>query len=444
MTPKGVDNGTRAEKARALPSDWPFLAAIAKTIKLSCDALANSVYFLRMTPTFTVRIVDSIRAVEAAAWDHCANPPAIPAPAPSATPDERFNPFITHAFLAALEDSGSVGRKTGWSSAHVLVEDDKGALCAAAPAYLKAHSMGEYVFDHAWAAAYERAGLDYYPKLQVAVPFTPVTGRRLLVSPEGGIEAEAALILGLREWRAQAGASSIHVTFPSEREWLALGEAGFLRRTGQQFHFVNEGYADFDSFLANLASRKRKMIKRERMAARADGITIEHLTGADIKDAHWDAFFRFYMDTGARKWGRPYLNRRFFSEIGASLAPHILLVMVKRGGRYIAGALNMIGEDALYGRYWGAIEEHPFLHFEVCYYQAIDYALARKLRRVEAGAQGEHKLARGYKAVPTYSAHDIADTRFAAAIDDYLARERLAVDEQLAEYADLAPFRKDA
>lgn len=395
-----------------------------------------------MTSTFTVRIIGSIREIEASEWDRCANPFVNSPAVEEKHQKERFNPFTSHAFLAALEDSRCVGSKTGWVPSHVLVEDGEKRLLAAAPTYLKTHSMGEYVFDHAWAAAYERAGLDYYPKLQVAVPFTPVTGRRLLVSPQGGAEAEAALVLGLRKWREQTQTSSLHVTFPTEREWLALGSAGFLRRTGQQFHFVNENYPDFDAFLSDLASRKRKMIKRER-AAVADDIAIERLTGADIHEEHWDAFFQFYMDTGARKWGRPYLNRRFFDEIGASLAPHILLIMAKRNGRYIAGALNMIGPDALYGRYWGAIEEHPFLHFEVCYYQAIDYAIAHKLQRVEAGAQGEHKLARGYKAVPTYSAHDIADARFASAIDNYLARERAAMDEQLAEYAELAPFKKD-
>ncbi|MDR3408820.1 MAG: GNAT family N-acetyltransferase [Methylovirgula sp.] len=396
-----------------------------------------------MTSQFRIRIAPSIRGIDARQWDSCANPDAADiTPVQEEPQDERFNPFISHAFLAALEDSGAVGHGSGWLPTHVLVEDSAGRLLAAAPTYLKAHSMGEYVFDHAWADAYERAGLDYYPKLQVAVPFTPATGRRLLVAPGGGEEARAALILGLRQWREQAQASSIHVTFPTKAEWLALGEAGFLRRTGQQFHFVNQGYSSFEDFLSDLASRKRKMIRRERKDALTDGITIETLTGADIGEAHWDAFFKFYMDTGARKWGRPYLNRRFFSEIGKSLGPHILLVMAKRGGRYIAGALNLIGRDALYGRYWGAIEEHPFLHFEVCYYQAIDYAIAHKLKRVEAGAQGEHKLARGYVAVTTYSAHDIADARFATAIDDYLARERLAIDEQLAEYTELAPFKK--
>jgi uncharacterized protein len=396
-----------------------------------------------MTVPYTIRIAPTITEIDARQWDACANPDTSRlAHADAECQDERFNPFISHAFLAALEESGSVGGDSGWLPTHVLVTDSAGQLVAAAPTYLKAHSMGEYVFDHAWADAYARAGLDYYPKLQVTVPFTPATGRRLLVAPTGGASARTALILGLRKWREQARASSIHVTFPTKAEWLALGEAGFLRRTGQQFHFVNKGYANFEDFLSDLASRKRKMIRRERKEALAEGLTIETLTGAEISEAHWDAFFAFYMDTGARKWGHPYLNRRFFSEIGASLAPHILLVMAKRDGRYIAGALNLIGQDALYGRYWGAIEDHPFLHFEVCYYRAIDYAIACRLKRVEAGAQGEHKLARGYVATTTYSAHDIADARFANAIDDYLARERLAMDAQLAEYAELAPFKK--
>ena len=396
-----------------------------------------------MTSPFKIRIAPTIREIDAGQWDACANPDAdSPSQAQVAPEEERFNPFISHAFLAALEDSGSVGRGSGWLPAHVLVEDSESRLLAAAPTYLKAHSMGEYVFDHAWADAYERAGLDYYPKLQVAVPFTPATGRRLLIAPGGGDEARAALILGLRKWREKAQASSIHITFPTKAEWAALGQAGFLLRTGQQFHFVNRDYGSFEAFLSDLASRKRKMIRRERKDSLADGITIETLTGTDISEAHWDAFFKFYTDTGARKWGHPYLNRRFFNELGGRLSSHILLVLAKRDGRYIAGALNLIGADALYGRYWGAIEEHPFLHFEVCYYQAIDYAIANKLKRVEAGAQGEHKLARGYTAVTTYSAHDIADPRFATAIDDYLTRERLAIDEQIAEYAELAPFKK--
>jgi len=395
-----------------------------------------------MPPSFKVHVAQSMSEIDAAQWDACANPPADTRRGADPYEIERFNPFISHAFLTALETSKSVGARSGWTSTHLLVKDADGRLVAAAPAYLKTHSMGEYVFDHGWADAYHRAGLQYYPKLQVAVPFTPVTGRRLLVAPNQGEAARMTLIAGLRAWREKIEASSIHITFPTHAEWEALGASGFLQRTGQQFHFLNKGYADFDAFLTDLASRKRKMIRRERKEALANGITIELLTGADIKETHWDAFFFFYMDTGARKWGTPYLSREFFSAVGAAMSGHILLVMAKRDGRYIAGAINFIGKDALYGRNWGAIEEHPFLHFEVCYYQAIEFAISRALTRVEAGAQGEHKLARGYRAVATFSAHDIGDTRFARAIEEYLETERLHIDEALREYEEAAPFKK--
>ena len=401
-----------------------------------------------MPNTPVVRIVQSMRDIEPAQWDACANPATGPAgdgdPSDGDMRGERFNPFLTHAFLLALETSKSVGGRTGWAPTHVVVENAAGRLTAAAPCYIKTHSMGEYVFDHAWADAYHRAGLDYYPKLQVCVPFTPATGRRLLVAPDAGPLATATLIAGLKAWRAKVEASSVHVTFLTEPEWAAMGAQGFLQRTGQQFHFVNEGYADFAAFLDTLASRKRKMIRRERRDALGPGITIECLRGEAIRPEHWAAFFDFYIDTGSRKWGRPYLTRSFFDAIGAAMADRILLVMAKRDGRYIAGAINFIGDDALYGRNWGAIEEHPFLHFEVCYYQAIEWAIAHGLKRVEAGAQGEHKLARGYRAVPTYSAHEIPDKRFARAIYDYLARERAAIDEALEEYGELAPFKKVA
>jgi predicted N-acyltransferase len=392
-----------------------------------------------MIQPLTVRTVQSIAEVAAEAWDACANPPAL---GEDGSDGERFNPFIAHAFLKALEQSRSVGGRSGWAPAHVLVEDSSGRLIAAAPTYLKAHSQGEYVFDHSWADAYQRAGGRYYPKLQVAVPFTPVTGRRLLAARDAPAGAREALIAGLRALREAAGASSIHVTFPDARDGEALRRAGFVSRAGEQFHFVNAGYRDFDDFLAALASRKRKAIKRERRDALGDDISVELLSGSDLKTVHWDAFFAFYMDTGSRKWGRPYLTREFFDRIGATMASRILLVMAKRAGRYVAGALNFLGDDALYGRNWGAIEERPFLHFEICYYQAIEFAIRRGLKRVEAGAQGEHKLARGYRPVATYSAHEFADPGFQRAVTAYLTRERAAVDETIAEYAEQLPFRR--
>ncbi|HEY1864177.1 MAG TPA: GNAT family N-acetyltransferase [Roseiarcus sp.] len=392
-----------------------------------------------MSSTFTARVVTSIAATDAAAWDACANPPGRSF---EEAEGERFNPFITHAFLNALEASGSVGGRSGWAPAHLTVEDAGGRMVAAAPCYLKSHSQGEYVFDHAWADAYERAGGSYYPKLQVAVPFTPVTGRRLLVAADAPEGAREALIGALRELRKQTKTSSIHLTFPTVEDSERLSSAGFLIRTGEQFHFSCNGFANFDDFLGALASRKRKAIKRERRDALDNGIAIDWLTGSLIRSEHWDAFFKFYMHTGSRKWGRPYLTRAFFDWIGSTLADRVLLVMARRAGRYIAGAINFIGDDALYGRNWGAIEHHPFLHFEVCYYQAIDFALSRGLRRIEAGAQGEHKLARGYRPTLTYSAHEFADARLARAISDYLGHERVAVERTIAHYDGYAPFRR--
>ena len=318
----------------------------------------------------------------------------------------------------------------------------RGEVVAAAPCYAKSHSQGEYVFDHGWADAYERAGGRYYPKLQVSVPFTPVTGPRLLVSPQADRDtARAALVAGLRALREKIGASSIHLTFLPKADWDALGEDGLLQRVDQQFHWLNEGYAGFDDFLAALPSRKRKTIRRERRDALGAGITVEILTGREITEAHWDAFFAFYMDTGSRKWGRPYLNRRFFSLVGERMPERLVLFLARRAGRYIAGAINFVGDTTLYGRNWGCIEDHPFLHFELCFYQAIDYAIAHGLARVEAGAQGEHKLARGYRPVATYSAHDIADPALRRAVAEYLTRERTYVAEAAAELSEALPFR---
>ncbi len=387
---------------------------------------------------FTIKAAQSLSAVSAENWDRCANPGR------PAGDEDPFNPFVSHAFLSSLEDSGCVGSKAGWLPLHTLVEDEAGRLLAAAPAYLKSHSQGEYVFDHSWADAYARAGGRYYPKLQVSVPFTPATGPRLLVAEgEEAGEARTHLIAGLRALRHQVQASSVHATFLQDADAQALAGEGFLLRHDQQFHWFNEGYGTFEDFLGALASRKRKAIRRERRDALGDGITIEWVTGRQITEAHWDAFFAFYMDTGSRKWGRPYLNRRFFSLVGERMAERILLVMAKRQNRYIAGAINFIGDTRLYGRNWGCIEDHPFLHFEVCYYQAIDFAIARGLGRVEAGAQGEHKLARGYRPVITTSAHDFPDPAFRRAIAAYLEQERTYVREAADELASATPFRHE-
>ncbi|WP_339832626.1 GNAT family N-acetyltransferase [uncultured Parvibaculum sp.] len=380
-----------------------------------------------------IRVVDSLKGVDFRAWDACANPPGEPA-----------NPFISHAFLSALEESGSATRRTGWSPHHLLLEDDAGGLAGAMPLYLKTHSRGEYVFDQGWASAFENAGGRYYPKLQGSVPFTPATGKRLLtpLGPGRG-SAEDALAAGAVELATRLGVSSLHLTFLPQRQWSRLGQLGFLQRTDQQFHWHNRGYGSFDDFLSDLSSRKRKMIRKERARAMDNGIGVEWVTGSDITEDHWDAFFTFYMDTGARKWGAPYLSREFFSLIGERMSGQTLLVMARREGRLIAGALNFIGGDALYGRNWGAVEHHPFLHFECCYYQAIEFAIARGLERVEAGAQGEHKLARGYLPARTHSAHWIANPSFREAVAEYLSRERQYVDRDIAALGEYAPFRHD-
>ena len=334
--------------------------------------------------------------------------------------------------------------RTGWQPRYLLAECPDGSLLGAAPSYVKSHSRGEYVFDHGWAEAFERAGGDYYPKLQIAVPFTPVTGPRLLAAPGPLADAvRSALANALVDITTASELSSAHVTFLTEPEWRALGKLGFLQRTDQQFHWENADYANFDDFLNRLASRKRKTIKRERKEALRAGIEVSWLTGSDLTEAVWDAFFAFYMETGSRKWGRPYLTRDFFSIVGQKMRDRILLVMARRAGRWIAGAINFIGADTLYGRNWGATEHHPFLHFELCYYQAIDYAIAHGLKRVEAGAQGEHKLARGYLPHTTYSAHFIANPGLRRAVADYLSRERLYVQATAEELAAAAPFRKD-
>ena len=379
-----------------------------------------------------IRVLPAIGDIAAAAWDTCAG-------------GAGANPFTRHAFLSALEASKSATARTGWQPQHLVAETTDGSIIGVAPCYLKSHSRGEYVFDRGWAEAYEHAGGSYYPKLQVAVPFTPVTGRRLMVAPGADVDTtRAALARGLVELTRLRNASSAHITFMTEAEWQALAAGGFLLRTDQQFHWENGGFATFEDFLAALSSRKRKTIRRERRDALADGIEVVWLTGADLTEAAWNAFFAFYMDTGSRKWGRPYLTREFFSLIGQTMANETVLIMARRAGRFIAGAINFVGDGTLFGRHWGAIEHHPFLHFEICYYQAIEYAIAHGLARVEAGAQGEHKIARGFRPTLTYSAHRILDRRFGAAIARFLAEERAAIEAYAAESARHVPFRADA
>ncbi len=380
-----------------------------------------------------VKVAGGIGAIAADPWDACANPDPL-----------TYNPFLSHAFLNALEQSGSVGAGTGWHPQHLVLESPGGDVVGVMPLYLKTNSQGEYVFDHAWADALERAGAHYYPKLQGAVPFTPVPGRRFLVRPgPGAADAEQILAGAAIAVAQRIDASSVHVTFLTEAEWKRIGKAGgYLQRTGQQFHWQNAGYRTFDDFLATLSSRKRKAIRRERAEAQSN-VEIVNVSGAEITEAHWDAFFAFYMDTGMRKWGRPYLNRAFFSLLGAALADHCLLMFAKRDGEFVAGALHLIGGDCLYGRYWGETEHHPFLHFELCYYRAIEYAIAHGLARAEAGAQGGHKLARGYLPETTYSLHWIADPRLEAAVARYLAEERREIRAVNAVLRTRGPFKKD-
>ncbi len=376
----------------------------------------------RETPV-QARIGDGVASFAAADWDACAG---------------GDNPFVAHAFLAALEESGSATAGRGWQPVPIAIDGADGRLAAVMPAYAKTHSQGEYVFDHAWADAWARAGGDYYPKLQIAVPFTPVPGPRLLARDPS---LKPALIAAAEALVRQHGLSSAHATFVSDADLPLFEAAGWLLRTDRQFHWANDGYRSFDDFLEALASRKRKGIRKERAAA-VEGLEVVHLTGAALTEAHWDAFWRFYQDTGSRKWGRPYLTRKFFSMLGERMGERVLLILAHRGTKPIAGALNLIGSDTLYGRYWGASEDRPFLHFELCYYQAIDAAIARGLQRVEAGAQGGHKLARGYAPVATWSAHFIPDPGFRNAVADYLERERHAVAHDIEMLAEMTPFKR--
>lgn len=384
--------------------------------------------------TIEIAMLGSLSEVAQADWDACACPEA----ADGGRPDD---PFTTWRFLRALEESGSVGAGSGWQPRY-LVARQNGQLIACAPMYAKSHSQGEYIFDHNWAHAYERAGGRYYPKLQIAVPFTPATGRRFLTRPGFEETGMAALVQGAVELTANNSLSSLHVTFctPAEAE---TGEAlGLMRRVTQQYHWENDSYADFDGFLASLSSRKRKMIRKERERANGFGGEIVLLTGDQIAPWHWEYFWRFYQDTGARKWGTPYLTRRFFNIAHETLRNDMLLVLALRDGVPVAGALNFIGRQTLFGRYWGCLEDHPCLHFELCYYRAMDFAMAQGMARVEAGAQGEHKLARGYLPVPIHSLHWMREPGFANAVANYLAAERRAVEEDIEVLTAYGPFRK--
>lgn len=371
----------------------------------------------------------SVDEIAAQDWDRLANPSEKP-----------YNPFISHAFFKALETSKSAIAETGWLGQHLVLEDDDGKAIGLVPVFLKSHSYGEYVFDHGWADAYRRAGGRYYPKLLVAVPFTPVIGPRLFAPDPKTRAMLAHALISLCQTRK---ASSVHVTFLPEEECEPIESGPWLKRTDLQFHWHNKGYGSFHDFLADLSSRKRKNIRKERAIVAETGIELECVTGNDLRESHWDAFFSFYMDTGSRKWGSPYLTRTFFSLIGETMKDQVLLVMAKRGRRYIAGALNFIGSDALYGRNWGAIEHHDNLHFEACYYQAMEFAIANKLARVEAGAQGPHKLARGYLPQTTHSMHYLADPRLAHAVEDYLNYERAETQENSTALAAHSPFRHD-
>ncbi len=378
-----------------------------------------------------IRVLSRLDQIGQADWDACA-----------VHSDGRpEDPFTTYRFLKALEDSGSVGARTGWDANYLQAVID-GQTIGVAPLYAKNHSQGEYIFDHNWAHAYERAGGRYYPKLQIAVPHTPATGRRFLTRPGYEAQGQSALVQGAVQLASNNEVSSLHITFCTDEEAQAGTDMGLMRRASQQFHWFNDGYADFDGFLGALSSRKRKNIRKERARAQDFGGRIVALTGEQIEPHHWDAFWVFYQDTGARKWGTPYLTRAFFDRAQETLRDDMLLVLAEQDGRYVAGALNFIGADVLYGRYWGCVEDHPCLHFELCYYQAIDFAIAHGLSRVEAGAQGAHKLARGYMPVTTHSLHWFGDPGFSDAIARYLDAEKDAVDEEIEIMTDYGPFKK--
>jgi predicted N-acyltransferase len=376
----------------------------------------------------TVRVHAAIAEIPRAQWDACAGD---------------INPSVSHVFLNSLEESGSVSPRTGWTPQHLSLAGPKDLILGVVPLYAKMHSYGEYVFDYGWADAYQRAGGRYYPKLVSAVPFTPVPGPRLMLHPQAPAESRTHLVAAMVELATRRRISSLHVNFPEPADAEALTECGFLRRVGQQFHWHNDGYRDFDDYLAALNSRKRKAVKKERREALAPGLEIDVLTGGDLQPRHWDAFYAFYLATSDRKWGSAYLNRRFFKLIGERMPEKIVLVMARRGDKYVAGALNLLGSDTIYGRNWGGYGDYKFLHFECCYYRAIEFAIAHRLKRVEAGAQGPHKLQRGYLPVPTYSTHWIADPGFRHAVAQFLERERLMVERKIDALGEYSPFRHE-
>jgi uncharacterized protein len=378
--------------------------------------------------TVTVRVHSAIAEISAPTWDSCAG---------------NGNPTVSHAFLNALEESGSTTGRTGWAPQHLSLAGADGAIVGVVPLYAKSHSYGEYIFDYGWADAYERAGGRYYPKLLSAVPFTPVPGPRLMLHPGAPPEAREHLLAGMIEFTKRRRISSLHINFPEPAEAEALAEAGFLQRLGQQFHWTNDGYEDFQDFLGALNSRKRKAVRKERREALARGLEIEVLTGADLKPRHWDVFYEFYLATSDRKWGSAYLNRRFFAMIGERMPEKVVLFMARRGANYVAGAFNLLGADTLYGRNWGSYGDYKFLHFECCYYQAIEFAIARGLKRVEAGAQGPHKIQRGYLPAPTYSAHWIPNPAFRRAVAQFLAREREMIAQKMEGFSEFSPFRQE-
>ena len=378
------------------------------------------------------RLINSITELSKKQWDHCAY-----------TDETGLNPFCSYGFLSALEQSGCVKAETGWLAQHIILSDDQDQILGVMPLYLKNNSQGEYVFDHAWANAFIHAGGQYYPKLQCSIPFSPVTGPRLMINPDAPKEkCQKLLLQSAISYAKKRAVSSLHFTFLEDNEIDVMTSEGLLIRQDQQFHWLNNDYKSFNQFLETLSSRKRKNINRERRCVHDNDIEIEIISGSQIQEFHWDHYFEFYLNTANKKWGQPYLNREFFSLLGENIPENLLLIMASREGRYIAGALNLIGKDTLYGRYWGAVEHHKFLHFEVCYYQAIEYAIKNGLTKVEAGAQGEHKLSRGYEPTITHSAHWIDNPSFKDAIENFLNQERKAVDQDVEYLKNYLPFKK--